>query len=346
MSAPKEYRGQFSSYIYSEDIMSVNPYLIKDTLIDVDTPPNKPYYLPKPTKAQKKINKPLDKIIPVLNYPEFRYLDRLSLELEGAWYDKRDDIHKDLSFCKEDFDIEFHSVGEFTSQPLTTFNEWAECLINNYPDQSCDKCGFHIHFSLKCPAHYMLCMEKKFYHEFLHSLQNWGIENIKPEDVFWSRLNGGNKYCQNIFMPDTQASYREKGINRKDRRTILNYTYRHLGTIEVRVLPMFKDYNLAISAIANIVQFVEKYISDNKNNNIQLNEKIGYCSPIRTPEIIKERILLKPCNFTLGKYNFFVKDDMNKITKGYKKPKTKILLDKLLKVERGIFEPKINKSEF
>lgn len=344
MSAPKEYRGQFSSYIYSDDILSVNPYLNKDALIDVNTAPKKQCYLSKSPKAQKKINKHLDKIIPVLNYPEFRYLDKLSLELEGAWYDKRDDIHKDLSFGKEDFHPEFHSVGEFTSEPLTTFNEWAECLINNYPDQSCDKCGFHIHFSLKSPAHYMLCMEKKFYHEFLLSLERWGIENVNPEDVFWSRLGGGNKYCQNIFMPDTQASYREKGINRKDRRTILNYTYRHLGTIEVRVLPMFKDYNLAISAIANIVQFVEKYISDNKNNNIQWNQKIIAYTPIRPLEITKERILLKPCNFTFSKYNFFDKNNINKIAKRYKKPKSKIIKDEPL--DDSIFAPKINKSEF
>ena len=317
-------------------IKNINPYInyghISDELIKVQPVKDNYFYpdqyspMPEMVKQQiksqyvkidprlraKRAVKPLEKVIPVLNYPEFRYLDRLSLELEGAWYNYREDIHKDLSFSKEDFSPEFESVGEFTSKPFTTFNEWAECLIKNYPDYSCNKCGFHIHFSLKSPAHYMMCMEKGFYDKFLESLKEWGRKNVSPDDYFWARLAGANKYCQNVFIPDTQANYREKGINRLDRRTILNYTYRHLGTIEVRVLPMFKDYNLAISAINNIVNFVEKYISENKNNNIQFNQKVVAEIPVKNCWSLNEKILIKPCNLKMGRYNFFNRNKMIK----------------------------------
>lgn len=225
----------------------------------------------------------------------FISIDRLGFELEGAWINPKDDIHNDLSFHKDDFPIKYNSVGEFVSKPINSYSESIELLRNNWPDVSCNKCGFHIHFSLKSPELYAICMSRDFYDFFLHRIEVWGKINIPDEnDIFWARLNGLNKYCKKDFIPDEQASWNEKGHNRLNRRTQLNYCWQNTGTIECRLFPMFDNVELAISVVTELIHIVEDFTKDKTLEHVQKKDSLNI--------IDNPLIIYQPISLNLSKY--------------------------------------------
>jgi hypothetical protein len=98
------------------------------------------------------------------------------------------------------------------------------------------------------------------YHDFLiNSLKLWGSKNkVQTNHSFWRRLSGGEYYCRGLFRPDEQVVLTSKG---QARYSQVNYCYGLHRTVEVRVLPMFKQKNLAISAIYHILRMTQRYLS-------------------------------------------------------------------------------------
>lgn len=225
-------------------------------------------------------------------FKEFQFLDKIAFELEGAWFSKKENLHSDLSFSRDDFHPKFSSVGEYVSAPFNNFKDFYSDLIKNWPDDSCKKCGFHVHFSLKNPTYYSVCMERDFYTHFLLAMEDFGDslnKDNKCTQLFWERFNGINKYCSRDFIPDFQAEFKEKGHNRHSRRTQLNYCYNYLKTIECRLFPMFSNIEDAIRACETLFNFIENYILKSPLEKKVLEARVDltevdYSYPLFTPK--------------------------------------------------------------
>jgi hypothetical protein len=86
---------------------------------------------------------------------------------------------------------------------------------------------------------------------------------LSESNPIWSRLKGESIYCQKKFWPYDQMMTSRKDYDkaRKGHRyTIVHYCWTRNGTIEVRVLPMFDDVELGISAVRTIVDVTNAYL--------------------------------------------------------------------------------------
>jgi len=199
-----------------------------------------------------------------------KYIHKIGVELEGAWLSSKNvdkSFHGDGSV---NIPINYDSndrpdlfVGEIASDPISYENveNWIRV---NYPDKVNHTCGFHIHVSLKENMNYLRLATEEFSAFFFNAMTSWGESNkLHPEDQFWYRLNGSNHYCKKDFKPDDQIYAKTKGDSRY---TQLNFCYTLHGTLECRLLPMFGDVNLTISAFKAYIDCIEKFLEEAPNN--------------------------------------------------------------------------------
>ena len=193
---------------------------------------------------------------------QFRAIDRVGIELEGAWKISRRNLQMthDGSVC--DFSSTVNDTcrtGEVVSPPLGYWSDLVKFIQDNYPDHINRTCGLHVHISTPTIGAYEALMNQR-YHDFLmRSLKIWGKKNkVIPAHSFWRRLSGSEHYCRGIYQPENQVYQTGKGGSRY---TQINYCHGLHGTMEVRVLPMFKQKNLAISAIYHILRCTQKYLT-------------------------------------------------------------------------------------
>lgn len=203
---------------------------------------------------------------------EFNRIAKVGLELEGGWNAR--------PAAREDHvrNIEWHGdgsvrvvapyVGEAVVQtPLDTWQAVADWMLAAYPAVVNDTCGLHVHVSFKRIADYALLMDDKFYSFFIERLKAWGTRTrIKAHHPFWHRLDGGNTYCKKVFHPDQQVATREKSAARYAH---LNFCLKLHSTIEARVLPMFKQANIAVSAVQELLSIYEDYLSQNRKLDLE-----------------------------------------------------------------------------
>lgn len=206
---------------------------------------------------------------------KFKFIQACGVELEAAWKKPRVDLHGDESFSAADFSGDMQAVGELVSRPMATWDEVENFLQNNWPDATCSKCGFHIHVSFKNPAYYTVLVSEKFYQYFLDSMEDWGRNFLCKNQEFWDRLRGQNRYCKKRFDADAQIKRKEKGHNNQLRRTQLNYCYGIHGTLECRLLPMFKDLRTGISSVKAFITCVEDYLEANPLQDTTMGDYIG-----------------------------------------------------------------------
>ena len=202
-------------------------------------------------------------------------INRVGVELEGGWErdnDYRDEIKGDCSvevnnhreYDEDDFDEDrdyddTYINGEIVSPPISKWDELATFMADRYPDMVNSTCGLHVHISTNTVGQYQALATERFYDFMKFSLRTWGKKaKIRSEHNFWKRLSGSNHYCEDFFDPDSQMFNRYKTENRY---CIVNYCYDLHGTMEVRVLPMFKQPKVSIAAVNNILWTVNKYLS-------------------------------------------------------------------------------------
>jgi hypothetical protein len=205
---------------------------------------------------------------------KFKFIDQIGAELEGGWEAKRLShpkysrlLHGDGSVNVNDEIIRSSpkqfSSGEIQTPPFGNLLDLIKFIKNFYPDLANASCGFHIHISLKNDLLYSRLMDKNFHEYMLKRFEKWGktIEKkwtVASLEQFWLRHRGLNKFCSKDFRPFAQAQVKHKADGRY---TQLNYCYGLHGTIELRLLPMFKEQELAISAVKCYVKLVEQYLS-------------------------------------------------------------------------------------
>lgn len=240
-----------------------------------------------------------------------RYINRIGVELEGGWnYTPPSRVYGDGSVtvsrtstncrnteictnhnCSNCEYLEFigdgnRHAGEVGSEPLRLKGALA-FLDDNYPTETNESCGFHIHISLKNNHDYSRLMDRAFYSYLMVALENWGNENNIKNPQFWTRLEGENYFCKGDFIPDEQSVHTERNY---ERYTILNYSLGVHGTLELRVLPMFKKVGTAKNVLEFYVKTVERYLSKSSKVKIIGDIRVKVSSEDEKPHKIKAEV--------------------------------------------------------
>lgn len=197
------------------------------------------------------------------------YIKRIGLELEGGWSSRPPgaEMRRDGSVDLSGSDAQV--VGEISSPPYARIETAEEWLIANHPRYTNQTCGFHIHISTETDGLYCRLMCREFFDKFCAAYQAWGDEHLTaqmPERrLFLDRLAGRNRYCLRDFKPDDQAAY-QPGVHgdeqRQHRYCLLNYCYKMHGTMESRLLPMFKAPSLSVSAMHCFVNTINSFLDE------------------------------------------------------------------------------------
>lgn len=208
------------------------------------------------------------------------FIRLIGVELEGAWEatpsggggSRHDDASVDIDNDEDDEgNTEFEFVGEFVSAP-SSLEGIVEFLENHYPDKSNASCGFHIHISVTSPLRYQQLMSEAFHEDFKRWARKWA-ESVKlpRTHTFWERLAGRNHYCEDKFHADEQVCLKQ---HEQPRYTHLNYAWGCHGTLECRLMPMFRDLPIAISCVKNYVAFVEEWLGEQPRSESWLDEAV------------------------------------------------------------------------
>lgn len=263
-----------------------------------------------------------------------KYIEKIGVELEGGWTERRHDLHADESLREADFP-DCGCFGELVSAPINNEKELFNFIRDNWPDATSDRCGYHIHFSFKNPGLYALCMETAFYNTFLKVMDDWGKKTNLKSKEFWSRLKGENKYCRKSFEPHRQSMCRTKDEARRGdlRRTHWNFCFSLYGTIECRMLPTFKDVEIAIDATNVLIKFLEDYLDSYedsakeydfvKKDSLEDESVSIKCEEysVDAPVITKRKKVVKEKKFRPALYNHLLTNiDVKPIGKKSKAP--------------------------
>lgn len=219
-------------------------------------------------------------------------LKLVGLELEGGWWDLPSGtklypngvLTHDVSVVQpKNFSAGINHWGEAVSPPLKV-KEVEGWLTEYYPTHIPAttnpgtpmerSCGLHIHTSFDYKWEYRAFVRKSWQDFALGEWEEWGKKHLPKGHIFFHRLAGKNRFCTREFQPYSQMMAREKGHNRPDRRTIFNYPWGYLKTIEFRMLPMFPDAlltgsevvakgdkNLAVMAVMEHLKMMRGWLS-------------------------------------------------------------------------------------
>jgi hypothetical protein len=211
------------------------------------------------------------------------YVNLVGIELEGAWFGIRPNMHHDGSvdildavefesgmrqgYCREcedddcgceDTIIDNNTLisGEISSPPLALshVDAWID---SNKPAVVNNTCGLHVHVSLTNDEDYVRLTSRSFEMFFKDWIKTWAEENLKPDHIFWNRFNGNNRYCYDIFRPEEQMYLKSK---EESRYSHLNFCYGLHRTIECRLFPAFKDPKYIKSAVHTYINCINAYL--------------------------------------------------------------------------------------
>lgn len=190
--------------------------------------------------------------------PAVKWL-KIGVELEGGWDAWQDTVDRKAqrrgTRLKGDGSVQVtaNTRGEIASRPYKRLPALMRFMDDLYPDHVNHTCGMHVHASFNL-VDYGTLMTPHFYFYFLLRWQSWGQRlNIRSTE-FWSRLKGENNYCLRAFTPYGQLD------ERASRYGQLNYCLNKHGTIECRLLPMFKDKEISKKAVIELLSIYNDYL--------------------------------------------------------------------------------------
>lgn len=193
--------------------------------------------------------------------PTKNRVSSIGLEVEGGWENppagfKHDGSVQGLRVCP--------NRGEVASRPLADVAAGEAWLRENYPQEVNNTCGFHVHVCL--PAiHYSRLMDENFNQKFLLSMEDfWNRYRGQPGfDLFRSRLDGQNQYCQKIFRPEQQLWRTEAYGDRNShpRYSQLNFCFGRHGTMECRLFPCFENVEHSIDGMKTFIDSINEFLA-------------------------------------------------------------------------------------
>lgn len=184
------------------------------------------------------------------------HVAKWGVELEGAW----DNRPPDYEECYHD-DCSVSARGRFTSgemvtPPMSAWGPTKDFMRRNYPDHVGASCGMHIHMSFRenTLAISAILDSREYQDKLLAELEKFGRKHRIRAEYFWQRVQGRNEYCRLDWAPENIISNRE-------RYRVVNFTaYHRHKTIEIRVLPMFRNQTLARAAVRKVLAFTDLYL--------------------------------------------------------------------------------------
>ena len=235
----------------------------------------------------------------------FNFIDKVGLEIEGCWSEPRCDLVVDGSMrefeFKRPFTIDGNRTplfGELVSIPFASLEEVIHFLDKNWVAETGQRCGYHIHISLRKYAYYCALMSQSFLQFFLSSMEEWGQKNNCKDDRFWERLSDRNKFCRLRWIPDTQVNITKKTVSDERRYCVLNFCWGLHKTLENRLFPTFFDVEMAKSATIAFLNCVEDYLAH-----------ISYAPFIHKTTIIQDEP--EVIGYKLPKYHFLMPKSIN-----------------------------------
>lgn len=218
------------------------------------------------------------------------YIYKVGVELEGGWTEGEypPNATGDGSVSGPEFSHVFYR-GESRSDP-GTIEQTLAYMERWYPQVVNATCGFHIHISLTNLVYYQKLMCREFFNHVLKEFRAWGVKNVAGGHTFWDRLDGLNRYCKHNYAPDAQAMTTYKNDTRY---SVLNYCYMQHKTIELRLLPMFKQKTVSMKALTFYTKMVEDWLAAQKRDKAFVESPT---IPNEPPEVYKtqDAILNRP----------------------------------------------------
>ncbi len=162
-------------------------------------------------------------------------------------------------------------IGELPS-PILSMKQadpmyWPVWVRKFYPSHVNYTCGLHVHMSFNRELTYQRLMDSTYSKTILEEMRKWAeARTIPAEHPLWARLAGSCEYCQHLFYAEQQTKERVKRNTNADHRregsryTVVNYPWSLLHTVEVRLLPMFDQADLAIEAIQQVINITNAFL--------------------------------------------------------------------------------------
>jgi len=184
-----------------------------------------------------------------------RYVKLFGVELEGGWDEEPelpDNFHEDGSVNVRG---EWR-VGEIVSRPMATLKEARQFIDGNYPEHVGATCGMHVHMSFvnNVQAISLIAENKEYQDGLLATLRKLGERCNVRNSHFWSRLNGENEFCR--------SDWNEGSFRMHERYRMVNFcSFEKHGTLEVRLLPMFRMAKLAKRFMRRVLAYTDAYLA-------------------------------------------------------------------------------------
>lgn len=131
-------------------------------------------------------------------------------------------------------------------------------LVAIYPDATDAKVGMHVHVSFENSDTSLLATQA-FFDYFDAEWRAWGAaKTLSPEHWLYNRLDGNNQYCRKPVA----SSIPQRHIASMDRYNQLNFaSLSQHRTVECRLLPMFRNAALSVSAVEKLIDIYESWLT-------------------------------------------------------------------------------------
>mgnify|MGYP001592519843 CR=1 FL=1 len=182
---------------------------------------------------------------------------------------------------------------EFQTKP-GSLGEQIRILQVLYPDYTNSTAGMHVHLSFRDGGHGAATAlgDQKFFAFWAARWNAWG-KRLAVKGQFWKRLKGENKYTSVNTMNDW--SINKELSNTVERRRQINFqSWTKHSTVEFRLLPMFRDQKVAISAVCELVSIVEDWMLS-PDSMLNLEAPIASnVPPLSHSEVYTSDVVLDP----------------------------------------------------
>lgn len=190
-------------------------------------------------------------------------IHKIGVEIEGGWNTGNVPAASPGN-CGVDGSVSFSETGvvghEFVSAPYTNLLELTEWIRRVYPPHTNSTCGLHVHFSFKSSFDYGRVIDKRFGDYFHEQMTEWAKRAEIKNKHFYARLSGENHFCKREWKPEPQM--KATGKDSSCRYCQWNFCWGIRKTAECRMLPTFKNVNVAIAAVTQLVKVVEGYLQE------------------------------------------------------------------------------------
>jgi hypothetical protein len=193
------------------------------------------------------------------------HLRQIGVEIEGRW--RRADwaavrtlaSGRGIPGCSDGSinTLNGYTPYEWQTKPDTLAGAIDQLLLL-YPHHAGRDCSMHVHTSFQdCFSLTRLCTQE-FVDFFEARWRAWGAEHkISPNSEFFERLDGENSYCARM----SSGNLPRGEMSNMDRYAQLNFSaFQKHGTLECRLLPMFRDSRLAVSALEELMSIYQDFL--------------------------------------------------------------------------------------